>query len=325
MQEIVGTSNRVLEVDLTARSFGVYIVSETERQMYLGGKGLGLKLVYDRLAPGVDPLGADNILAFMPGVLMGTGAPCSGRFAAVTKSPLTGLIGTASCGGPFGMALKTAVTHVIFDMDGVLLDTENYYTEVTQRIVERFGKRFSWSVKSRMMGRSPLVSARILVEALELPITPEQYLYEREGMLEELAPGSEPMPGAVALVQSLHAARVPLGLATSSHRRMYELKTQRHRSWFALFSAVVLGDDPRIKAPKPAPDIFLLAAEDLGAEPSQCLVVEDSPAGVQAARAAGMQVVAVPYPGLDPETLGDADLLVTSLEQLDPTVLNTVP
>ncbi len=108
MKEIIGTSNRVLEVDLGAKSFEVYTVSESERQMYLGGKGLGLKLVYDRLSPGADPLGPDNILAFMPGVLMGTGAPCSGRFAAVTKSPLTGLIGTASCGGPFGMQLKTA-------------------------------------------------------------------------------------------------------------------------------------------------------------------------------------------------------------------------
>jgi aldehyde:ferredoxin oxidoreductase len=108
MKEIVGTSNRVLEVDLTKKSFEVYTVSETERKMYLGGKGLGLKLLYDRLSPGVDPLGPDNILAFMPGVLMGTVAPCSGRFAAVTKSPLTGLVGTASCGGPFGMQLKTA-------------------------------------------------------------------------------------------------------------------------------------------------------------------------------------------------------------------------
>ncbi|MCU0595439.1 MAG: aldehyde ferredoxin oxidoreductase, partial [Desulfobacterota bacterium] len=108
MKEIIGTSNRALEVDLTRNKVDIYEVKPRERRLYLGGKGLGLKLLYDRLPPGTDPLGEQNILAFMPGVLMGTGAPCSGRFAAVTKSPLTGIMVASSCGGPFGMALKTA-------------------------------------------------------------------------------------------------------------------------------------------------------------------------------------------------------------------------
>ena len=108
MEEIIGTSNRILDVDLTRNTVGVYEVEPTDRKRYLGGKGLGLKLLYDRLQAGADPLGDGNILAFMPGVLMGTGAPCSGRFAAVTKSPLTGIMAASSCGGPFGMNLKTA-------------------------------------------------------------------------------------------------------------------------------------------------------------------------------------------------------------------------
>jgi aldehyde:ferredoxin oxidoreductase len=100
------TNNRVLEVNLTTGTTTIYRVSNIERQMYLGGKGLGLKLLYDRLKTGIDPLGEENILAFMPGVLMASGAPCSGRFAALTKSPLTGLMVSSSCGGPFGMELK---------------------------------------------------------------------------------------------------------------------------------------------------------------------------------------------------------------------------
>ncbi|MBP7582435.1 MAG: aldehyde ferredoxin oxidoreductase family protein [Spirochaetes bacterium] len=108
MQEIVGTSNKILEVNLSTGDFAVGDITEKDRRLYLGGKGLGLKLLYDRLKPGVDPLGEENIIAFMPGVLMGTGAPCSGRFEAMTKSPLTGIMVTASCGGPFGMALKTS-------------------------------------------------------------------------------------------------------------------------------------------------------------------------------------------------------------------------
>ncbi len=107
-QELIGPSNKVLEVDLSSRTVEVYVVSQELRRLYLGGKGLGLKLIFDRLPPGVDPLGEENIIAFMPGVLLGTGAPCTGRFDAVTKSPQTGIMTSSSCGGPFGMQLKTA-------------------------------------------------------------------------------------------------------------------------------------------------------------------------------------------------------------------------
>jgi len=115
MPEILGTSNKILEVNLTDRQVEIYPVEYRERKLYLGAKGLGLKLLFDRLRPGIDPLGPENIIALMPGVLMGTQTPCSGRFEAIAKSPLTGIMGTASCGGPFGMALKTA------GWDGVLI------------------------------------------------------------------------------------------------------------------------------------------------------------------------------------------------------------
>ena len=108
MKEIMGTSNRILEIHLATKEVREFKATDTERKMYLGGKGLGLKYLCERLTPGMDPLDADNILAFMMGVLMGTGAPCSGRFAAITKSPLTGIMVASSCGGPFGMAYKTA-------------------------------------------------------------------------------------------------------------------------------------------------------------------------------------------------------------------------
>ena len=79
MKEIVGASNRILEINLSSKQIKDYEIADSERKMYLGGKGLGLKLLFERLRPGIDPLGADNYLAFMMGVLMGTGAPCSGR------------------------------------------------------------------------------------------------------------------------------------------------------------------------------------------------------------------------------------------------------
>ncbi|MBN1652894.1 MAG: HAD-IA family hydrolase [Deltaproteobacteria bacterium] len=216
------------------------------------------------------------------------------------------------------MQLARPVSNVIFDLDGVLLDTERLYTEATQQIVGRYGKRFDWSIKVNMMGRASIDSARYLVNRLVLPISAESYLEQREVILSRLFPNCEPMPGAIELVRALHACSVPLAVASSTKRSMFELKIERHRAWFSLFDTIVLADDSRLKAAKPAPDIFLIAASDLNAEPSRCLVVEDSPAGVAAGKAAGMQVLAVPYPGMDPELLRRADIVIDSLTQLTP-------
>ncbi len=216
------------------------------------------------------------------------------------------------------MRLVRPVRSVIFDLDGVLLDTEILYTEITREIVGRFGKTFDWSLKRHMVGRPAIDSARYLVEALALPIRPEDYLREREAELERRVPSAGAMPGARELTEALRRRGASLAVATSSSRRLFELKTSRHGEWFRdAFAAIVTGDDPRVKAGKPAPDIFLRAAADLGREAAECAVVEDAPAGVAAARAAGMQVVAVPYPGMDREPLAEADLLATSLAELD--------
>ncbi len=115
MEKINGTSNKVLEINLSTGKTTTITISTELRKKFIGSKGLGIKLLFDRLKVGIDPLSEDNIIAFMPGVYMGTGAPCSGRWSAVTKSPLTGIIASASCGGPFGMSLKTS------GWDGIIL------------------------------------------------------------------------------------------------------------------------------------------------------------------------------------------------------------
>jgi len=107
VKKIAGPFNKVLEIDLSLKSFSRFLIPEHLRRLYLGGKGLGLKLLYDRLKPGTDPLGEDNLIIIMTGVLTGTGAPCSGRFHGVFKSPLTGITGSSSCGGSFGRQLKS--------------------------------------------------------------------------------------------------------------------------------------------------------------------------------------------------------------------------
>ena len=111
MKEIIGTSNKYLDINLTDKTWKTHQASQDDLKNYLGGKGLGIKIFYDRLKDklgDLDALGPDNLLIFSNGVLLTTGAPCSARFEVITKSPLTGYMVASSCGGPFGEANKTA-------------------------------------------------------------------------------------------------------------------------------------------------------------------------------------------------------------------------
>ncbi|KAI7840608.1 hypothetical protein COHA_005758 [Chlorella ohadii] len=212
------------------------------------------------------------------------------------------------------------VTHVVFDMDGLLLDTEGFYTVVQQRLASRFGKEFTWELKAKMMGKKAIEAARTLVDELDLhgKITPEEFLTEREEALDEMFPTAQLLPGAERLLRHLHAHGIPVCLATSSHLRHYSLKTTLHGDLFALFNHRVTGD--QVSNGKPAPDIFLQAASlwQPAPDPASCLVFEDAPSGVQAAKAAGMSCIMVPDPNLDRKLCGGADLLLDSLEQFRP-------
>jgi pseudouridine-5'-monophosphatase len=207
---------------------------------------------------------------------------------------------------------------VLFDMDGLLLDTETFYTEVTQEIASRYGKTFDWSLKSKVLGRKAIESARMIVEELELPITPEQYLEQRSIGLEERFAHTRALPGAPELTTHLRKHKIPQAVATSSARRLYELKIQQHQQWFEDFQIVVNGDDPEVRAGKPAPDIFLVAARRLGVSPERCLVFEDAPSGMAAAKAAGMAVVVVPDPQMDRSPYTHADEILDSLNDFAP-------
>lgn len=106
-----GAVERFLFLDLSSGKSRSYPVSDKDQQLYLGGKGLAIKLFYDLLKERlekIDPLGGENLLIFAAGPYLGTKAPCSARFEVVTKSPLTGLLVGSSCGGPFGEALRSA-------------------------------------------------------------------------------------------------------------------------------------------------------------------------------------------------------------------------
>lgn len=216
------------------------------------------------------------------------------------------------------MSLRRTPRAALFDLDGVLLDTEPLYTQATREIVAPYGKTFDWSIKRNMIGRPSIDSARYLVGALDLPISAEDYLELRARRLEELFADAPEVAGAERFTRALADAGLPTGVATSSESRLYAIKTLRHRDWFRVFDTVVRGDDCRVARGKPAPDIFVVAAADLGVACEDCVVFEDSPAGLEAGKAAGMQVVALPDPAMDRDAYAAADRIVAGFDELDP-------
>lgn len=210
------------------------------------------------------------------------------------------------------------ITHVIYDMDGLLLNTEGFYTQATQQIVKQHGIAYDGSLKPQLLGKTARDSAQLLIQSLKLPLTPEAYLSQRNKILAGLFPQSAPLPGAKELTTHLHRHHIPQAVASSSTSDHFALKTSQHPTWFSQFQCVVLADDPAIKKGKPSPEIFLTAAKRLNAPPRQCLVFEDAPAGIQAALTAGMVAVAVPDSQIDPTLFANAHQVLSSLKAFVP-------
>jgi pseudouridine 5'-phosphatase len=219
------------------------------------------------------------------------------------------------------VALTRSIEQVIFDLDGVLLDTEPLYTIATASVASRFGKTYDWSIKRSCIGRGALDAARIIIDRLGLPLSPDQLIEQRDRVLVGLLETAAAFPGAESFSRSLFARGVPMAIATSTDAGLFAVKASPHQAWLSIFKVVVCGDDPRVVHSKPAPDIFFAAAQDLHADPAVCLVVEDSPFGVEAALQAGMQVIAIPDPAMDRARYAGAHLIVAGFAELAPELL----
>ncbi|HKS78026.1 MAG TPA: HAD family phosphatase [Gaiellaceae bacterium] len=206
---------------------------------------------------------------------------------------------------------------VVFDLDGVLIASEEVWDAVRERYVRERGGRYDSDVQRAMMGMSAPEWSKFLHEDAGVPDEPEAINRDVvELMLEAYRRELPLLPGAVEAVRRV-AGTFPLALASSSNRAIFE-EVLELAGLTDCFRATVSSEE--VERGKPAPEVYLEAARQLGVTPSSCAAVEDSHAGIRSASSAGMRVVAIPnasYPP-DAEALQLAAVTLASLDELTP-------
>jgi HAD superfamily hydrolase (TIGR01509 family) len=183
---------------------------------------------------------------------------------------------------------------IVFDNDGLLLDTEQAWTRAETVLFERHDNTFTAEHKRELIGTSGAQSAAKVERMLDLPGRGDALMDElHELVMEELLGGVPPRPGALELLAAVRAAGIPVGLASNSTRAFVDRALSVAQLANGRFDVVLSAED--VARPKPAPDLYLAACAALGAAPERAAALEDSPPGVASARAAGMFVIAVPY------------------------------
>lgn len=214
------------------------------------------------------------------------------------------------------MKLPFKFSTAIFDLDGTLVDTEPFYSEATQVVLEPYGKKFTNDFKRKIMGGDALTSASLTVKEFNLEMTPQEFLERREVHLRVLFPKATEIKGAGEYLQRLMETGTRIALATSSSKALCEIKIG-HRAWSDIFECKIHGDDPELLRSKPAPDIFILCAQRMGVSPENIIVFEDSKNGIRAAKGAGMKVVGIRNEFMSEADFEDADFLVDNYYDIE--------
>jgi HAD superfamily hydrolase (TIGR01509 family) len=210
---------------------------------------------------------------------------------------------------------------VVFDLDGVLVDSEHVWDEARRELARERGRPWPETATRDMMGMSSFEWSRYMHDVVGVPDPPKQISREIVRRLEEVYRRDLPLvEGAVEAVQRL-AARWPLGLASSSNRELIDLVLELSEL-ARYFRATVSSEE--VRRGKPEPDVYLEAAQRLEVSPERCAAVEDSDAGIRSAKAAGMRVLAIPNPRYSPrdDALELADLVLSSLAELTPSTVS---
>jgi len=209
---------------------------------------------------------------------------------------------------------------VIFDMDGVMIDSEPLWEKTEHILLARRGVEYTPTYRDQIVGLNQNDSGKLLINTFELEETVEDIIFERVEILtaiyeEELEVVAELIP----LLEDLRDNKFKLAVASSSPMRVINFVLDMF-SLHEYFPVVVSGECT--DKGKPHPAIYLHTAERLEIEPSECVAIEDSINGVKSAKAAGMYCIAVPDKRLSQEEFQNADLIVSSLNRINPDLIN---
>ncbi|WP_320674423.1 HAD family phosphatase [Prochlorococcus sp. MIT 1341] len=177
----------------------------------------------------------------------------------------------------------------LFDLDGLLLDTESLHGKAWSITAKKFGKKLTKDQLLVLRGRRRVDCALQITKWLDKTINHKEILFIHKPISKSLLSQSKAMPGAISLVEKCFALQVPMALVTSSNEESLQIKTTPH-PWLKLIQTRVLGDDPSLKDGKPSPEPYLLAANKLKVNPNECWAMEDSQAGTDSALKAGCKV-----------------------------------
>lgn len=208
---------------------------------------------------------------------------------------------------------------VLFDLDGVLVDSEVISTEASNRVLEKVGIFLTDDERKEVFGKRTIDNYRRHIERRGLDIDPEGLVRKKNEIFAKLIRGRlKPLPGVPELLAALDDAKIRKAVVSSSP--LDRVNASLEEIGFLFEFELILSGDCCTKG-KPDPEPFLLAAQKLSAKPSECIVIEDAQAGILAAKAAKMRVIAVKSPNTFGQDLSKADVIVDSLKDINAEVL----
>ncbi|RWS25520.1 pseudouridine-5'-phosphatase-like protein [Leptotrombidium deliense] len=216
------------------------------------------------------------------------------------------------------------VTHVVFDLDGTLIDTETCFKDAVNQVTSRYGKEFTWEHVSRLSDTNVAKECNSIVNEFRLPMSAKEFQEEYNDVFSVLIKSVPFMPGAEKIIQYFHSNKIPIGLCTASVTQSYNIKVKQFDDFFThgkYFDVIVVGDDPDVFRNKPDPQPYLVTISRLPGNPNpeNVLVFEDSLFGVTSAIAAGTQCVMIPNYKVDNgKATPKATVVIDSLNDFDP-------
>lgn len=200
-------------------------------------------------------------------------------------------------------------------MDGVLIDSEPLHYQAYKELIAKHGGVYTEEYNQQFLGQKDVEIAPKVVNEFNLPLSPSQFVVEKDKIFHDLIRrDARPLSGVEKTLETAHKLKLKVGLASSSKMETINLIVKT-LDLTKFFQTLTSGDE--VSQGKPAPDIFLLAAKRLGAAPNECLVIEDTDAGVKAAKSANMFCVAIPCQATIHQKHENADLKLDSMQNLE--------